>query len=165
MQKIIGACALLVAATFTASAAELLSSQGPACSKKLAQNEKLSPAEHRDCVIAVASTYIDAEENSITPDKQLVSDDVSRHSVGTPPNYAAGNGAKITADHGHSVIAAIKNRQWTVDGDQAWIAYDGYLKSELQKPSFYVVERFTIVKGLIREILIAPVAHTDDRRQ
>src|SRR4051812_30379358 len=162
--KLMAFSAALLIST-NALAAELLSAQGPACSKKLAQNEKLSATEHRDCMIAVASTYIDAEENTITPDKQLVTEDVSRHSLGTPPNYAAGNGAKITADHGHSVIHAIKNRQWTVDGNQAWIAYDGYLKSDTQNPSFYVAERFTIEKGLIREILIAPVTHVDDRRK
>src|SRR5689334_15664191 len=94
---------LITAALFgagSANAAELLSAQGPACSQKLAQGAKLSATEHRDCMIAIASTYIDAEENTITPDKQLVSGDVSRHSLGTPPAYAAGNGAKLTADHG-----------------------------------------------------------------
>lgn len=157
--------ALLCMSTATRADQELLSAGGPACSKMLAAGKTLTPAAHRDCLIAVASTYIDAEANTIPPEKQLLADDVSRHQLGTPAKHDAGNGPKIIADHGHGVIAAIKNRQWTADGDRVWIAYDGYLKSDLEKPSFYVAERFTIVNGLIREILIAPVAHVDDRRQ
>ena len=118
----------------------------------------LSPADHRRCVIAIASTYIDAEENSIAPEQQLFADDISRHLIGKDPDFRAGNAQKIVAESSHSVIGAIKNRRWTVDGDQAWILYDGYLKSDPSKPGFYVAERLTIEKGLIKEILVAAVA-------
>ena len=108
-------------------------------------------------VIAVASTYIDAEENSLPPEKQLFADDVSRHHIGTPPNFASGNRAKLMAEDSHKVISAIRNRRWTVEGDTAWILYDGYLKTAPDKIGFYVAERITLEKGLIHEILVADI--------
>src|ERR1700760_393708 len=90
--------------------------------------EPTSSDRRKHCVIAVASTYIDAEENSLPPEKQLFADDVSRHHIGTPPNFAPGNRAKLMAEDSHKVISAIRNRRWTVEGDTAWILYDGYLK-------------------------------------
>ena len=112
---------------------------------------------HRHCVIAVASTYIDAEENSISPEKQLFTDDVSRHRIGTSPNFMIGNKAKLIAENSHKVISAIKNRRWTVDVDTAWILYDGYLKAKPDQIGFYVAERITLEQGLIKEILVADV--------
>lgn len=130
------------------------------CSRLLASGEgaSLPTAAHRLCVIAIASTYIDAEENSIPPERQLLADDVSRHMVGKQADFKAGNARKIIADNSHAVIGAIKNRQWVVDGNQAWILYDGYLKSDPSKPGFNVAERLTIEHGLIKEILVAAVA-------
>jgi hypothetical protein len=129
------------------------------CSKWLRDHprEPLSSERRRHCVIAVATTYIDAEENSLAPEKQLFADDVSRHRIGTPPNFAAGNRAKLFAEDSHKVIAAIRNRRWTVEGDTAWILYDGYLKKDPDKIGFYVAERITLEKGLIHEILVADI--------
>ncbi len=121
------------------------------------QDEPLSSDRRRHCVIAVASTYIDAEENSLPPEKQLFTDDVSRHRIGTPPNFAPGNRQKIFAEDSHKVISAIRNRRWTVEGDTAWILYDGYLKAKPDRIGFYVAERITLEKGLIREILVADI--------
>jgi hypothetical protein len=128
------------------------------CSRWLADHgDAPQSSNHRRCVIAVASTYIDAEENSLPPEKQLFADDVSRHRIGTNPNFMAGNRAKLMAENSHAVIGAIRNRRWTVDGDVAWILYDGYLKSKPEQPAFYVAERITLEKGLIKEILVADV--------
>ena len=129
------------------------------CSKWLRDHprEPLSSDRRKHCVIAVATTYIDAEENSLPPEKQLFADDVSRHRIGTPPNFAPGNRAKLFAEDSHKVIAAIKNRRWTVEGDTAWILYDGYLKKDPDKIGFYVAERITLEKGLIHEILVADI--------
>lgn len=129
------------------------------CSKWLQESGGLAQgSEHRrSCVIAVASTYINAEENSLSPDNQLFTDDVSRHRIGAPPNFMPGNRAKLMEENSHQVIAAIKNRRWTVDGDEAWILYDGYLRKNPDKIGFYVAERITLEKGLIREILVADV--------
>ena len=129
------------------------------CSKWLRDHpqEPLSSDRRKHCVIAVATTYIDAEENSLPPEKQLFADDVSRHRIGTQPNFAPGNRAKLFAEDSHKVIAAIKNRRWTVEGDTAWILYDGYLKKDPDKIGFYVAERITLEKGLIHEILVADI--------
>ena len=120
-------------------------------------HEPLSSDRRKHCVIAVATTYIDAEENSLPPEKQLFADDVSRHHIGTAPNFAPGNRARLFAEDSHNVIAAIRNRRWTVDGDTAWILYDGYLKKNPDKIGFYVAERITLEKGLIHEILVADI--------
>jgi hypothetical protein len=132
------------------------------CSTFLAahQDSALTPSDHRRCVLAIATTYIEGEQNSIPPEQELLADDVSRHLLGTPCINAAGNRAKIVAAQPRSfVIAAIRNRRWTIDGNQAWILYDGYLKSDPSKPQFDVAERITVEKGLISEILVAAVAH------
>jgi hypothetical protein len=113
--------------------------------------------QRRRCVIAVASTYVNAEENSASEDDQLFTDDISRHRVGTAPDFLPGNRARFLHQNAHAVISAIKNRRWTVDGDVAWILYDGYLKASPDKPAFYVAERFTLEKGLIKEIIVAGV--------
>lgn len=120
-------------------------------------NEPASTDRRKHCVIAVASTYIDAEENSLPPEKQLFADDVSRHHIGTPPDFAPGNRARLMAEDSHKVISAIRNRRWTVEGDTAWILYDGYLKKAPGKIGFYVAERITLQKGLIHEILVADI--------
>jgi hypothetical protein len=126
------------------------------CSGWLRDHEAGSPNRRR-CVIAVATTYIDGEENTLPPEKQLLTDDVSRHRIGTEPKFAAGNRAELMAEDSHEVISAIKNRRWTVEGDMAWILYDGYLKTKPDQIGFYVAERITLEKGLIREILVADI--------
>jgi hypothetical protein len=128
------------------------------CSKWLRDHGPGEASDRRRrCVIAVASTYVNAEENSASEDDQLFTDDISRHRPGADPNFMPGNPAKFLHQNAHGVISAIKNRQWTVDGDKAWILYDGYLKANPDKPAFYVAERFTLEKGLIKEIVVAGV--------
>ena len=134
------------------------------CSQRLAGAEAntLTGEARRRCIIAIATTYIEGEQNSIPPEKELLADDVARHLIGTPRVNAPGGRAKIISVQPASfVIGAIRNRRWTVDGDDAWILYDGYLKSDPSKPGFDVAERITVEKGLIREIMIAAVAHPE----
>ena len=129
-----------------------------ACSIWLsAHADAAEDGHYRDCVQKVAETYIDAEENSLPFTKVLLADDVSRHHIGTDPTFAPGNRARLMAVDTHGVIAAIKNRRWTVEGDTAWILYDGYLKKDPDKIGFYVAERITLQKGLIHEILVADI--------
>jgi hypothetical protein len=128
------------------------------CSRWLAAHgDAADPKRHRDCVVAVAETYIDAEQNSLPFEDALLADDIAHHHIGTEPAFAPGNRAKLMAVITHDAIAAIKNRRWTVEGDTAWILYDGYLKKDPDKIGFYVAERITLDKGLIREILVANV--------
>ena len=126
------------------------------CTRWLRDHEAPSP-DRRRCVVAVATTYVDAEENTLLPEKQLFTDDVSRHRIGTEPKFVPGNRAKLMAEDSHKVISAIKNRRWAVEGDTAWILYDGYLKAKPDQIGFYVAERITLEKGLIREILVADI--------
>jgi hypothetical protein len=143
---------------FGNAAQAALADSPAACAMWLAAHADASGHKHyRDCVIVVAGTYIDAEENTIPFDKVLLADDVAQHRIGTDPVFAPGNRAKLVAKDTHSVIAAIRNRRWTVDGDTAWILYDGYLKKDPDKIGFYVAERITLKKGLIREILVADI--------
>lgn len=129
-----------------------------ACSIWLSSHaDAIGGAHYRDCVVKVATTYIDAEENSLPFADVPLADDVSRHHIGTEPAFAAGNRAKLMAMNTHDVIAAIKNRRWTIEGDTAWVLYDGYLKKDPDKIGFYVAERITLQKGLIHEILVADI--------
>jgi hypothetical protein len=120
----------------------------------------LAPAEHRRCMIAIASTYVNAEENSAPNTQVLFDPRVAKHGLGAPETHASGNGDEIRTEIGviTRVIRSIRNRQWTVEGDKVWIVYDGYLVTSVGRPGFAVAERFTIRNGLIWEIMIAPVA-------
>jgi hypothetical protein len=132
------------------------------CSKFLATHPDtaLTPVRHRSCMIAIATTYIESEQNSIPPEQMLLADDVAKHQIGTPRVNKPGSRAVIIAAQPRSyVIGAIRNRRWSVDGNHVWILYDGYFKTDLTKPEFDVGERFTIEKGLIEEVLVAAVAH------
>lgn len=125
------------------------------CSKQLAKGAPKLPAEqHRLCLIAIASTYVDFEQGTRPKDEVLLADDVSRHPLGTPADHQPGAHEKIRASKVMDVIGAIKNRSWHADGDTAWVTYEGYLKADMSKPGFWVAERFTIENGVIKEILL-----------
>src|SRR5438094_4566922 len=109
----------------------------------------------RRCMIAVASTYIEAEQNAIPPDEILYADTLRIGMLGTELRTVTAEENRDRIRNGSTaVIAKIANRQWTVDGNQAFIVYDGYLTTNPDTPGFYVAERFTIENGLITEILI-----------
>ena len=109
-------------------------------------------------MIAVASTYIEAEQNAIPPDDILYADTLRIGLLGTELRTVTAEENRDRIRNGSTaMIAKIANRQWTVDGDQAFIVYDGYLTTNPDTPGFYVAERFTIEKGLIAEILICAV--------
>jgi hypothetical protein len=151
---------LIVAAlVLTGNAAIAALEQTPvACSVWVSSHpDQSDTARYRNCVVTIASTYIDAEENSRPFATALLTDDVSRHRIGTDPAFAPGNRAKLIAIDTHDVISAIRNRRWTVEGNTAWILYDGYLRKDPGKIGFYVAERITLAKGLIREILVTDI--------
>lgn len=127
------------------------------CSDQLRVEGRLVGEARRRCMIAVASTYIELEQNRLPPEQMLLTDDIARYHLGNAPEFRAGNRARVMAEQAHKVISAIRNRQWTVDGDTVWIVYDGYLKAKPDSPGFHVAERFMIVGGLIREIMVAGV--------
>lgn len=123
-----------------------------ACSRQLAAGTRLAPDQHRTCLIQIASTYIEFEQNRLAPEQMLLADDISRHPLGSPPDYQPGAHQKVRGATAQKVITAIRNRQWVVDGNYAWITYDGFRGGD--QPSFWVSERFLIDKGVIKEILI-----------
>ena len=132
------------------------------CSRWLAAHGDHSlPTELNErCVLAIATTYIDGEQNSIPPEKILFAPDVSRHQLGTPPNFQPGNAASLVQGYhnGSSAsIARITDRHWVVEGVDAWINYTGFLTCNKKVPGFYVGEKITVHRGLIHEILIAGV--------
>jgi hypothetical protein len=123
-----------------------------ACSKQLAAGTKLPVEQHRTCLILISSTYIEFEQSTLAPEKMLLADDISRHPLGTAPDYKPGAHMAVRNATAQKVITAIKNRQWVADGNYAWITYDGFRGGD--KPSFWVSERFLIEKGVIKEIFI-----------
>jgi len=133
------------------------------CSRWLADHEGGDDAPvdvHRECMIAVASTYIEAEQNAIPPDDILYAPTVSVGLLGTELRTMTAEENRDRIWNGSTaVIAKIANRRWMVDGEHAFIIYDGYLTTNPDAPGFYVAERFTIRKGLITEILICAVQH------
>lgn len=132
------------------------------CSERLRVDAALTGEARRRCLIAVAATYIELEQNRLPAEQMLIADDVSRHALGTEADFRPGNRARMMADRNHSVISAIRNRRWSVDGDEVWIVYDGYTKAAGDRPDFHVAERFTISEGLIREIMVAGVKRPED---
>jgi hypothetical protein len=147
--------AAILAASAAVGAEASRYDDAPFCSKALATEDgkALSAADHRRCVIAIASTYLDFEQNTLPPDQLLVADDVAKRNHGKPAEHKPGTGDWIRGRTVQHVIGAIRNRVWTVDHNVAWVAYDGYLKDDMSKPGFYIVERFIIENGLIREIM------------
>ena len=77
----------------------------------------------RACVIAVASTHLDALEGSIAPEEALLDDEVAHHDLGQPAEHAAGNAEAVRAGYADSTGTAISDRAWTVDGDVAFVDY------------------------------------------
>jgi hypothetical protein len=125
-------------------------------------SNSLSPDKQRRCLIAIASTYLDAEEGSITPEEVLFADDVIRYTVGSAPSANNDSAAEIRAAIPASadIIASIANRRWTADttNGTAFVIYDGFLIfGDGVNPDFYVSERLTVVNGLITEIAIGGV--------
>jgi len=139
---------------------------GPWCSVQIAEHgdASLTAAEHRRCMIAIASTYVNAEENSQPGNQILFDPRFSRYSLGGSPLHDPSNSDLIRTQEGtyqgtyNRVIRSIKHREWTADGDRVWIVYQGWLVASTTHPGFYVAERFTIRNGLIWNIMIAPIA-------
>jgi hypothetical protein len=112
----------------------------------------------RHCIVTIASTYLDGDENSITPDEILFAPTVKIGTLGNAPELHASTDIRENIRSGRTAeILRITNRQWTVDGNVAFVVYDGYLRRDPSTPSFFVAERFTIENGLIAEIFIAGV--------
>jgi len=122
-------------------------------------DSSLTPDDHHRCMLAIAETYINGEENSIPPDKILFDPEVSRYCLGSQPDHEPGNADSYRSQYPEP-IKAITNRQWTVDGDQAFIVYDGFTTASMGTRDFLVSERLTMRNGLIWEILITAIKYS-----
>jgi hypothetical protein len=138
------------------------------CTDALARDgdRSMAAAKHRRCMIAIATTYINAEENSAPGNQILFDPRVSRFSLGGLAAHHPSNSDLLRTQEGtfqgtyNRVIRSIVNRHWTVEGNKAWIVYDGMLVTSVTHPQFHVAERLEIRDGLIYEIMIAPVVVT-----
>src|SRR5204863_6235608 len=127
------------------------------CSDALASTTPLSYAAHRACVIAVAATYLDAGQHTLSPDDVLFDPSVSIYKIGTAPMHGPSNAAMYRKQLLASTTTRIIKREWVVDGNDAFVSYDGYTKASEAKPAFYLAERFTLRNGLIWEVLQTPM--------
>src|SRR3954462_144839 len=89
------------------------------CSNWLASHgaDSLPPELNERCIEAIATTYIDGEQNSIPPENILFASDVSRHRLGTPPSFQPGSrDALVQGYHAGSSasILSITDRHWVV---------------------------------------------------
>jgi hypothetical protein len=129
------------------------------CSEKLASPHihELTRSQHRRCVIAIASTYlIDGLQNK-DADAPLLTDDVIRRTAGRPPSAIGAQAIRDGIRNGQEdAVGAVTNIQWTVDGNEAWVVWDGIFTGQTE-PGFFVSERFRIRDGLISEIIIGGV--------
>lgn len=109
----------------------------------------------RECVISVATTYIDALV-SHDPSNVPLADNAERWENGV--NTGA-NGEAIREglknDYRFKVIEGVRNVQWMVDGNQA-IAYyllDTYIPhTTIHTATTHIAERFVVNNGKIDEI-------------
>jgi hypothetical protein len=135
---------------------------GHYCSIAIADGVALTEEAHRRCLIAIATTYLDSEENSAPGWAVLMDPRGVGHSQGQVPRHRMGNGDVVRGRQGvtgpNGVIKDIANRVFAVDGDGVWVRYDGYTQLSVGSPDFYVMERFTIRYGLIWEIMVPPIA-------
>jgi hypothetical protein len=112
---------------------------------------------HRRCVIAIVSTYlIDGLQNK-DADAILLADTVTRGLVGRPPSVSTAEGIRDGIRNGQEdAVGAVTNIQWTIEGNEAWVIWDGVFTGQTE-PGFFVSERFRLQDGLISEILIGGV--------
>jgi len=149
--------ATLVAAALLARATALAANyDDPAfCSSQLAGSaQPLSPDLRRRCVIAIAGAYLDAEADPALAAKVPLADDAVRRVLGRPGVRAPGGRTGIMAALSQSIVASIKNRTWSVEGDVAYVLYDAALQTNPKPVPYQLGERITIEKGQIAEILI-----------
>jgi hypothetical protein len=150
---------LIIAACLLSGAAMAeTAGNGASCSTALAAGKPaLSAEDHRRCMIAVAESYLDAEQGSAPADQAQLADDVSRHLLGTEPDHQAGNRARLVWEMGQTILGSLKDREWALEGDVVYVIYNAALKTNPAPARFAFSERLTIEKGLIRDIvLLAP---------
>ena len=124
------------------------------CSRALGTSAQLSVDFHRRCMIAIAGAYLDAEANPSLASKVPIAGDAARHLLGRTEAHGAGGRAGILAALDQSYLLSIKNRQWSVEGDVAYVVYDAALRTDPKPTQYAFGERITIEKGMIKDIIL-----------
>jgi len=136
---------------------------GQWCARTIGDGIALDPDQRKQCNTAIASTYINSEQNTAPGWEILVDPMAVNISAGQTPVHRAGGGDVIRGRQGltgpNEVITGITNRDWTWDGDTGWIRYDGFTRGTLDKPDYFVVERFKLRHGLIWELMVPAIAY------
>ncbi len=153
--KIAVAAAIVAALTFGAISAQSADPQNddPAyCSRALAMSTQLAADLHRRCMIAVAGAYLDAESNPALAARVPIAENATRRLLGRTAGAAGKAGILAALDQ--SVIASIKNRRWSVEGDVAYVIYDAALRTDPRQTPYAFGERITIDQGMIKDIIL-----------
>lgn len=104
-------------------------------------------------MVAIAGTYLQWSRHDLPPEAVLLADDVAVHYVDQPATFSPGNRAKVLADPSFGQIGRLWIDNWTVEGEHAVAVYSGSLASAPSQKAYWVMERFTVEHGLIREIV------------
>lgn len=126
-----------------------------ACTKQLASTPALAPDQHRQCVIAVAGTYLQWVRGNLAAAELPLADSYVHRGLGTPLSEAALGRADLLASSQPDRIASVTEHEWFVDGDTAWAIFTVKLK-DAPESTHWIIERFTLTKGRISEIMAVP---------
>ena len=127
------------------------------CSTSIQQNgnSSLNDVDHRNCMIAIGSAYLGAEEGTTAAEDVPLDPEVARYSLGSKPAHQAGGDAAIRDGWAAGHVGAVTDPEWTVDGTMAFVTYE--VRSAPSGPiDHHVAARLTIRNGLIWEILVNP---------
>lgn len=156
-----GACALLASFLTAMLAPPEAQAREPfadwrVCSERLAAepDSALAVEARRDCVIAVADTYLQWAGGTLAAEALPLSDDFRRRRLGTSREAATTDREAFLADRRPELIASVTAQEWFVDGDTAWAIFTVTLKA--QQSTHWVAERFTLTRGKISDILALP---------
>lgn len=127
------------------------------CSKELADEAatSLAPERRRQCVIAVAGTYLLWVRGELDAADMPLAADFRRRVIGTARSEATTDRAALLADTRPGLIASATEHEWLVEGDTAWATFTVTLKAS-PGDVHWIAERFTLSDGRISDIMALP---------
>ena len=127
------------------------------CSAKLADDAEvnMSAEQHRECVIAVARTYLQWAAGDLAAKDLPLAENFLRRGLGTARTEANTDRAAFMADKRPGVIDTVTEQEWFVDGDTAWAIFTVKLK-QTPEDTHWIAERFTVTSGLLSDVLAVP---------
>lgn len=125
------------------------------CSAQLAHDAALTREQHRECVIAVAGTYLQWVRGDLAAEDLPLAENYVHRGLGTPLSEATLGRAALLASNQSNRIASVTEHEWFVDGDTAWAIFTVKLK-DVPENTHWIIERFTVTKGLLTDIMAVP---------